>query len=354
MILGSETVSLGRTGLRVTRLGLGMRPLGELPAGQEEAGRAVLLGAAGLGLRLLDTAPTYGKGESERRLGQVLSAVPSSMVISTKVGKVLEPGSLRQVLSETIAAGPATAVRLPQKAARALRRRLRRDQRAGLIPPSVRADYSYDGAMRSIEGSLARIGADRLDIVLIHDPENHIDEAMTGAYRALDRLRSEGVVTAIGIGINHWQPLIRLADEGDFDCFLLAGRYSLLDQGAAEHLLPLARERGISIIIGGVFNGGLLADPERYASFDYAPASPARLDQALVLKKACDRHGVNLKAAALQFPFGHPAVTSVLIGAASVAELEEGERLLRSPIPASLWAELRDEGLVAPTAVLPD
>ena len=356
MIIASEPIPLGRTGLRVTRLGLGMRPLGMLPVGQEETGRAIVRGAAGLGLRLLDTAPSYGNGESERRLGQVLPDLPSSMVISTKVGKVLETGALgprlQQILADTITGGRAAALRLPQKAARARRRASGRGPRAGLIQPTMRGDYSYDGTMRSIEGSLARIGSDRLDIVLIHDPDDHVDEAMSGAYRALDRLRSEGTITAVGVGTNQWQPLVRFAEEGDFDCFLLAGRYSLLDQGAADHLLPMAHARGIAIVIGGVFNGGILAAPGQGAEYDYAPASSARVAQTLRLKEVCDRHGVDLKAAALQFPFGHPAVTSVLVGVASLAELEEDERLLRSPIPAALWAELRDEGLLPATPLI--
>ena len=357
VIIGSETVPLGRTGLRVTRLGLGTAPLGWLPEGQEETGRDIVRGAAGLGLRLLDTAPAYGRGESERRLGQVLADLPSSMVISTKVGKVLEAGALgprvQQILANAVTGGPAGVLRLSQKAARALHRTTARGPKPGFIPPTVRGDYSYDGVLRSIEGSLARIGSDRLDIVLIHDPDDHVDEAMAGAYRALDRLRSEGTITAVGVGTNHWQPLLRFAEEGDFDCFLLAGRYSLLDQEAADHLLPMAHARGIAIIIGGVFNGGILAAPRQGAEYDYAPASSARVAQALRIKEVCDRHGVDLKAAALQFPFGHPAVTSVLVGVASLAELKEDERLLRSTVPAALWAELRDVGLLAATAATP-
>jgi D-threo-aldose 1-dehydrogenase len=352
----SDTVTLGRTGLRVTRLGLGMRPLGLLPVGQEATGQAIVHAAVRLGIRLLDTAPTYGNGEAERRLGEVSADLPSSLVVSTKVGKVLGIGTprrpVRVIAAETIAGGPAAAVRLSLKAARLVREATVRGPRASANPPVAQVDYSYDGTMRSIEGSLSRIGSDRVDIVFIHDPDDHAEVAMAGAYRALDRLRADGTITAVGIGTNHWQPLLRMAQEGDFDCFLLAGRYSLLDQSALEELLPMAQARGIPIIIGGVFNGGIVADP-RHAFFDYAPASRERMAQARHLYEVCDRHGVDVKAAALQFPFGHPAVTSVLVGVASVAELEEDERLARTLVPTALWEELRHEGLLAEAAPLP-
>ncbi len=356
MIRPSDTVVLGRTGLRVTRLGLGMRPLGMLPGGEEARAQAIIHGAVRLGIRLLDTAPTYGHGESERRLGEVSAHLPASVVVATKVGKVIEPEPRRrtsEILSDAIADGPNAVVRLPMKAARVLRRATVRGPCAPLDRPTARVDYSYDTTMRSIEGSLSRTGLERLDIVFVHDPDDHLEVAMAGAYRALDRLRSDGTITAVGVGTNRWQPLVRMAQDGDFDCFLLAGRYSLLDQSALEELLPLAHARGISIIIGGVFNSGILADPLRKAFFDYAPASQERIIQARRLKGVCDRHGVDVRAAALQFPFGHPAVTSVLVGAASVSELEEDERLARTPVRTALWEELRHEGLLAEAVPLP-
>jgi D-threo-aldose 1-dehydrogenase len=208
-------------------------------------------------------------------------------------------------------------------------------------------DFSYDGVLRSVEESLARLGLDRIDILHIHDPDEHYEAALTGAYRALDRLRAEGTIRAVGAGMNQAEMLVRFARAADFDCFLLAGRYTLLDQSGLAELLPLCAERGIAIIIGGVYNSGVLADPHGDgATFNYRPAGMRLLERARRLDAVCARFGVPLKAAAIQFPLGHPAVSVVLNGARSVAELEENAAMFRTPIPPELWAALKAEGLL--------
>jgi D-threo-aldose 1-dehydrogenase len=334
-----------------------MRPLGLLPAREEAEAREIIRSASRLGIGLLDTAPTYGFGESERRLGEVVSELQASVVVSTKVGKILTSHTprrpVRRMLADTVNGGPSAMARLTLKAARKVGGAMTAKPRPSGAPIAA-LDYSYDATMRSIEESLERTGLDRFGITFIHDPDDHVDAAMAGAYRALERLRADGTITAVGASSNQAAPLVRLADAGSFDCFLLAGRYSLLDQSALQHLLPLALERDISIIIGGVFNSGLLAEPVAKPYFEYAPASQERLAQARQLDQVCRRHGVSLKAAAVQFPYGHPAVTSVLVGVASVAELEEDVRLASTPIPAGLWEECRHEGLLADDVPVPN
>jgi len=181
---------------------------------------------------------------------------------------------------------------------------------------------------------------DRIDLLLIHDPDHHFDDALTGAYRALDRLRSEGTITAVGAGMNQAEMLVRFAREADFDCFLLAGRYTLLDRAGADELLPLCLDRGIAVIAGGVFNSGILADPGPTAHYNYVPAAPEVVERARGIQALCERHGVDIKAAALQFPLRHPAITSVLTGCRSVLELEENVRLFQTSVPDELWEEL--------------
>jgi len=207
-------------------------------------------------------------------------------------------------------------------------------------------DYSYDGVMRSVDESITRLGLDRIDLALIHDPDLHHRQAIRGGYRALEALRADGMIGAIGVGMNRTEPLIRFAGEGSFDAFLVAGRYTLLDQSAADKLFDVAAAGGISIILGGVFNGGLLADPTPGAFFDYLPASRERVESARRLKAVCERHGVSLKAAALQFAYAHPAITTMLLGASSVAELDECIELLGQPIPDGLWRDLERDGLI--------
>jgi D-threo-aldose 1-dehydrogenase len=298
----------------VTRLGFGAAPIGGLyeEVGDDVAQRTVDA-AWDVGIRFFDTAPLYGLGNSEHRLGRALAARPrTELVVATKVGRLLRPG---------IQADPTWQ---------------------GAPDLHSVFDFSYDGALRSLEESLERLGLDRVDIVHIHDPDDHVDAALAGAYRALLRLRDEGVVGAIGVGMNQWQALLRFARVGDFDCFLLAGRFTLLDQSAADEFLPLCVDRKIAVLAAGVFNSGILADPHASSPmYDYAPAAPEVVERARRLDAVCRRHGVPLKAAALQFAGSHPAIASVLVGARSPKEIAENAELLDVPIPIELWDELR-------------
>jgi len=308
-------------------LGLGTAPLGGLfsPVPGDQA-CAVIDAAWERGIRFFDTAPLYGHGASERRLGEVLRGRPrDDFVLATKVGRLLrrpaEPAPEDAYYKDT--------------------------------PPERPVfDLSHDGVMRSFEESLARLGLDRVDILHIHDPDAHEAEAISGALRALARLRAEGSIRAVGAGMNQWQMLARFAEAGAFDCFLLAGRYTLLDQSALPVLLPLCARRGIRIVAGGVYNSGLLADPRPGAKFNYDDAPAELVARARRLEAACRNHGVPLRAAAVQFPRFHDAVSTVLAGARSVAELDDTLAMARVAIPATLWDELRAGGLLpvdAPT-----
>ena len=264
------------------------------------------------GIRFFDTAPLYGHGLAEQRLGAVLRAKPrEEFVLATKVGRLLRADA-------------------PPEPGQAYK---------GVPPVNPTYDFSYDGVMRSVEESLARLGLDRVDVLHIHDPDEHFEDALAGAYRALDRLRAEGTIRAVGAGMNQAEMLVRFAREADFDCFLLAGRYTLLDRTGAAELLPLCVEKSIAIIAGGVFNSGILANPRPGTTFNYQQAPPELVDRALRMQEICARHGVELKAAAIQFPLRHPAVASVLTGCRSVREVEENVRMFQAPIPSSLWDE---------------
>ncbi len=207
----------------------------------------------------------------------------------------------------------------------------------GAPPLEAYFDFSYDAALRSLDESLERLGLDRVDIALVHDPDDHYEEALAGAFRALERLRDEGVVRAIGVGIKQTELLCRFAREADPDCFLVAGRYTALDRGAADELLPLCLERGITVIAAGVFNSGVLAGGD---TFDYERASPDVLASVGRLRETCARHGVPLPAAAIQFPLRHPAVACVLVGCRSAHEVEEDARLFTLDLPPALWDEI--------------
>ncbi len=323
----SARAAVGRTGLRVTRLGLGTAALGFLPpAVEEEQAGPVIQRARELGLDYFDTAPLYGEGRAERRLGTILPAWPrDSFVISTKAG---------YILTGTQATTP--------------------DDPRDWIPPEPPKDYGYDAILRGVEASLRRLGLDRLDIVYIHDPDTHFAEVLAGAYPALDRLRAEGVIRAIGAGMNQAAMPVRLAQAANFDCFLLAGRYTLLDQRGLPELLPLCAARGIAVIIGGAFNSGILADP--YAAtptFNYRPAEGVWIEKARRIDTIARQNGVPLKAAALQFPLGHPAVAAVLAGPRSLVELEENVAMFQAPIPAAFWAALKAAGLLAAEVPVP-
>jgi len=311
MIDASSVEPFGRTSLEVSALGFGCAPIGGLfePVGDARAHEA-LLHAWDDGIRFFDTAPLYGLGLAERRLGSFLKDKPrDEFVVSTKVGRLVRHGA------------PGTDLAAWTE---------NRDQVFDF-------DFSYDGVMRSVEASLERLDLDRVDILLIHDPDDHHDEAIDGAYKALDLLRFEGTIAAVGAGMNQTEMLVRFAREARFDCFLVAGRYTLLDRSAASELLPLCEEQGIAVIAGGVFNSGLLAGGDTY---NYAPASEELKERVRSLNNVCFRHGVTLKAAALQFPFRHPMVATVLTGARSAAEIDENARLFAEELPLDLWTEL--------------
>ena len=307
-----ERVALGRTALRVTRLGLGCAPIGNLfePVSETQA-RATVGAAWAAGVRWFDTAPAYGRGRSEQRLGRALRGrARGHYVLASKVGRLLRPG---------VEPAPEFAD----------------------VPPLKPVwDFSHDGALRSIEESLTRLGLDRLDVVHVHDPDDHEAEAVAGAFRALRRLRDEKVIGAVGAGMNQSAMLTRFVERGLVDCVLVAGRTTLLDDSAARDLLPAAQRAGVAVIAAGVFNSGILAAPRDGATYDYAPAKPELVARARALEAACTRFGVSLRAAALQFPLRHPAVTCVLVGARSPGEVDEAAAQLAAPLPPELWAEL--------------
>ena len=361
------TVEIGRTGLRVTRLGLGTVPLGNMMGPiSDEAAHEIVRRALDRSVNLIDTAPQYGSGLAERRIGAVVGGhQPGNLVIATKVGRLLARASTARKVVRVVRQAVRTGdYRLIWHNALGVTRRLAgRDHTFPLGYPfegSERAlepyfDFSYDAAMRSVEGSLERLRVDRVDLLYIHDPDDHFDQALGGAYRALDKLRAEGTVRAIGVGMNHSAPLARWVRETDIDCVLLAGRYTLLDQSGITDLLPIATERSVTVNIGGVFNSGILADPRAGASYDYSPIDPASatLQRALKLKNACAEYGVPLAAAALQFPMAHPAVGAVLTGVRSVDELDSNINHFHWPIPSALWQDLKDAQLLGADVPVP-
>jgi D-threo-aldose 1-dehydrogenase len=322
-----ESVPLGRTRLSVTRFGLGTAPLaGLFEAVAERQALEVVERAWDAGIRFFDTAPLYGHGLAELRLGRILRELPrGEFTLATKVGRLLRADA-------------------PPEPGQVFR---------GVPPVNPVFDFTYDGVMRSVAESIERLGLARIDVLHIHDPDDHYDEALRGAYRALEQLRSEGVIGAVGAGMNQSEMLTRFAREGSFDCFLLAGRYTLLEQGALDELLPVCVERGIAIIAGGVYNSGILADPKPGAHYNYKEAPASLLEHARRIRAVCDRHGVPLKAAALQFPLGHPAVATVVIGCRSVAQLDESLEMFEVDIPSGLWQELKAEGLLREDAPTP-
>ena len=325
----------GKTSLTTTALGLGSAPLGGLfnPVSDETA-HGVVQHAHDLGLRFFDTAPLYGYGSAESRMGHVLKQVPrDETVIATKVGRLLRPQAREGDALDKEGAGQFLEA-----------------------PPLLPIfDFSYDAVMRSFEESLVRMGLDRIDVLHIHDPDAHYEQALDGAYKALDKLRSEGLIRAVGSGMNQAEMLAKFARAADFDCFLVAGRYTLLDQAALPELLPICEEKNIAIIIGGVYNSGILAnlDNMERATFNYQPAEQRWIEKARQIKTVCDRHNVPLQAAALQFPLAHPAVAVVLTGARSKDELDQNVAFMQHPIPADLWAELKATGLLPAEAPTP-
>jgi len=326
---------LGNGGLTFTEIGFGAAPLGNLyRAIPEDEAQAVLDAAWDGGLRYFDTAPLYGFGLSETRLNHFLRGKPrEAYVLSTKVGRLLRG----------CAAGED-----PDGAGKWFDVPARKEV----------YDYGYDGVMRSVEASLERLGVDRIDILYAHDLDvfNHgspealtarLEELMTGGYRALLQLRETGVIRAFGAGVNEWQPCQWLAERGDFDLFLLAGRYTLLEQEALDSFLPLAERKGIGIVIGGPYNSGVLATGARPGAFyNYDPAPDWVLDKVGRIEAVCARHGVRLVDAAFRFPLLHPAVVSVIPGGQGRAEMESNLAAAAARVPAALWADLKAKGLM--------
>lgn len=338
------TTKAGKS-LTFSALGFGAAPLGDLFEKLDESAAVDTVRAAyDTGMRVFDTSPHYGNGLSESRCGTAIRTMPrDEVIVSTKVGRVMDPFS-------------PVAPKDPNVFSPGF---------AGGFPHQARFDYSYDGTMRSVEQSLLRTGLSRIDVLLIHDcdvwthgpddVEARFTEAMNGAYRALDKLRSDGTVKALGCGLNEADMCERFAKAGDFDVMLLAGRYSLLEQPALERFLPLAVEKRIGIILAGIFNSGILATgPVKGAKYNYGDASPEVLARVAEIQKICERHGVPLMRAALHFATFHPAVVTVIMGAVKRAEIEANAKAMSEAVPPALWAELKTAGLLDSTAHTPN
>jgi len=327
---GIARVSLGRTGVTVSRLILGCAPLAGLFAPVEAGAAAATLAAAwDSGVRAFDTAPHYGAGLSEERLGSFLAdKVRPACVVSTKVGRLLVPTD-DDVEGVEGFFGAARRSRV--------------------------YDYSRDGVRRSLEQSCARMGLDRVDVALIHDPDEHWDIAINEAYPALEELRSEGVVAAIGVGMNQTTMIERFVAETDIDCVLTAGHYSLLDSSAGDSLFPACVAAGVAVLAAGVYQSGILANPRPGAMFNYRVAPPEITARVSQIARVCAAHAVPLPAAALHYVVANPAVTAVVIGARSAGEADDNARHLNTIVPPELFDELAALGLVAPlTGAAPD
>lgn len=325
---------IGQRDLTVSQLGVGCAPFGSTAATDtDESVQQAFAGLYAEGLRYFDVAPFYGTGLAEHRLGACLRRIDRrEVVLSTKVGRMLDP------IGGGTAPGP----------------------NSGPYPFQIRYDYTYDATLRSIEHSMQRLGTNALDIVLIHDVnqrwqgdmlEPRYKEAMAGAYRALDELRAAGAIKAMGVGVNDWTILERFARDGDFDCFMLAGRYTLLDHTSLATFLPDCERRRISVLMAAPFNSGILATGARPgATFFYVEAEPEIRERVARMEAICARHGVDIAAAALQFPLHHPAIASVVTGMRSASEATANLAHCRAPIPAAFWAEMKHEKLVAQDA----
>lgn len=314
MRVASRIVAVGR-GVELSALGVGTASLGDVfgPVPDDSASD-IVHAMQETGLRYIDTAPLYGLGLAEERLGRAIAGSGSAgLTISTKVGRILDAAA----------------------------------------PGGWRFDFTRDGIRRSLEGSLARLRRDRVDLLLLHDPDAHEAQVDGEAWPALRELRDEGVAGAIGVGMNQWEMPLRFVERLDPDVVMVAGRYTLLDQGAAALLLPACAERGIAVILAGVFNSGILIDPVDDAWFDYRPAPPSRIALARAIRDVAERHRVPLAHIALEFAFAHPAVASVVVGVGRASTLRRGLAALERPAPAAVWEELLDSGLIPADAPLP-
>ncbi len=335
-----RTRQLGRTGVSVTELGLGTAPLGDLFDRVEDGEAAAIIGAAwDGGARYFDTSPWYGRGQSEHRLGRELyRRNRDDFVISTKIGRLLR---------RPLKGGPI------------------KDQWIGGLPFETVYDYGYDGVMRSFEDSLQRLGIPSIDLLLVHDLDvwNHKNPArldayfaqlITGGWRALTELRDSGAIKGVGAGLNDAGAILRFLDLFDIDFFLLAMRYTLLEQDVLDSELPRCAERGVGIVVGGGYNSGILATGAvPGAMYNYEPAPPAILERVAKIEAVCRRWNVPLAAAALNFPLGHPIVASIIPGAISTKQVEQNLAAFRHKIPADLWAELKHGKLIRADAPTP-
>ncbi|MEM8702916.1 MAG: aldo/keto reductase [Pseudomonadota bacterium] len=327
--------------LPLTKMGFGGAPLGNLYREvTEDNAQAALQAAFDAGIRYFDTAPQYGLGISEQRFGKALARFGRDNVqLSTKIGRLLLDCEPHEVTPEAF-------VNVPQK--------------------RIVFDYTYDGVMRSYEASRERIQVANADILLVHDvcvfsqgSQEQSDAKVRelfdgGGYKALCELKDAGDVAAIGAGVNEWQVCEKLLGLGDFDGFLLAGRYTLLEQEALESFLPLCEKRDVGIILGGPYNSGILATgPVEGAKYNYAEAPPEILERVRKIEAVCKSHGAPLIAAALQFVLAHPCVKTVIPGAVSAAEVKANVEVLETPVPASLWSDLKGEQLIHPDAPIP-
>ncbi len=323
---------LGNGGLTFTELGLGTAPLANLfRAVADDEANAIMETAWAGGVRHFDTAPLYGLGLAETRLNRFLRGKPrDEYVLASKVGRLLK------ATTQDRRDGPDKWIDVPAR--------------------NEVYDFSHDGILRSVEFSLERLGVDRIDILYAHDIDlrnqgsqavldARIDELISSGVTALTRLRDEGTIKAFGAGINEWEPAQRIAERADVDLFLLAGRYTLLEQEAAKSFLPLCEERGIGIIAGGAYNSGILAGGEHY---DYGAVPPAIMERVTRLRAVCDAHGTRLIDAAYRFPLRHPAVVSVALGSQTLAQMQENLVVAGAQIPDALWADLAAEGLIPP------
>ena len=314
-----------------SRLGFGAATIGNLYRSVDDrAARATVDAAWAAGIRYFDTAPHYGLGLSELRLGAALADRPrNEVILSTKVGRLLQPSNDRGS-----------------------------DLKNGGydVPAAARRgwDFSADGGYRSLDASLDRLGLDRVDTVFLHDPDDHWSEAIGQAYPALEALRSQGVVSTIGVGMNQWEMLQRFVRETDIDVVMLAGRYTLLEQ-RGRPLLDTCLERGVDVIAVGVFNSGVLsrATVPDDAHYNYATAPADVVQRARVLASICERHGTTLPHAAIHFPFGHQAVATVAVGARTASQVEMASSWLSTAVPEALWADLQSAGLLDDDVPLP-
>jgi D-threo-aldose 1-dehydrogenase len=317
-----------RHGLELTELGLGVAQFGNLfrETSDEEAASAVD-SAWRSGIRYFDTAPHYGLGLSERRLGALLRDYPrDEFVVSSKVGRLLVPSDNGAgAMDDEGFAVPATQKRV--------------------------WDFSRDGILRSVEDSLTRTGLDHFDILYLHDPDDHLEQAATEGIRALIELREQGMVKAVGAGMKHTTPLATLIRRADIDLVMLAGRYTLLEQGALSDLLPLAVEKNVRVVVAGVYNSGLLSSPRVSpdAKYEYEDAPKALVDRANLIASVCERHGVSLPAAAIAYPLMHPAVVSVVVGSRNAAQVDSNVQRYRAQIPPELWVDLAQARLIPET-----